>query len=246
MADQRQVSGNPTSVAAVVFDLFNTLTAPIDDLVFRSSLKEMARAVGTGPVAFTQGWLDLWRQLFDGTLPTTEAGVRAVCDAIGVPVHAEAISEAVKIRAEFLRGTLRPRVDAVATLTQLRALGLRTALISNCSPGVPVLRPTTPYADVMGLPLFSCVEGLLKPDPAIFLRACQRLDVDPQACVYVGDGGDHELTSAESVGMRAVLITTPEERTAAYDSERASWRGEAIEALSKLSGLTTGAEAAAD
>ena len=245
MADQHPGLGCDTPVAAVVFDLFNTLTAPVDDVEFRSSLQEMAHAVGADSGAFTQGWFDQWRERFDGTFPTSETGVRVVCDAIGVWVDTEAISEAMRIRAEFSRRTLRPRTDAVATLTQLRALGLRTALISNCSPDVPVLWPTTPFAQTIEEPSFSCVEGLTKPDPAIFLRACERLGMDPQACVYVGDGGDHELTGAESVGMRAVLITTPEERAAAYDSERTSWRGETIEALSELPNLITGAEAAA-
>ena len=68
--------------------------------------------------------------------------------------------------------------------------------------------------------------------------------MEPRGCVYVGDGGSRELTGAQRVGMRAILITTPVE-SAAYSSERASWRGEAIDALSELPGLITGAGAAA-
>ena len=60
------------------------------------------------------------------------------------------------------------------------------------------------------------------------------------AMTYVGDGGSRELTGAERVGMHAILITTPVE-SAAYSSERISWRGEAINALSELPGLITGA-----
>ena len=245
MPDQCRGSSGDTPVAAVVFDLFNTLTAPVDDLEFRSSLREMALAVDADPGAFTEGWLHLWRELFDGTLPTTEAGVRGVCEAIGARVSETAVRRAVQVRAAFSRQMLQPRPDAVATLTRLRALGLQTALVSNCSPAVPVLWPTTPFARAIDEPLFSCVEGLLKPDPAIYRRACARLRVDPRACVYVGDGGDHELTGAASVGMRAVLVRTPDERAAAYDSERVSWPGEAINALSELPGLIIGAGAAA-
>ena len=243
MADQCKGSSGDTPVAAVVFDLFNTLTAPVDDLRFRSSLREMALAVDADPDAFTQGWFHLWRERFDGTFPTTQAGVRGVCAAIGARVSETAVRRAVQVRAAFSRQTLQPRRDAVATLTRLRALDLQTALVSNCSPAIPVLWPTTPFARAIDEPLFSCVEGLLKPDPAIYLRVCGRLRVNPRACVYVGDGGDHELTGAASVGMRAVLIKTPEERAAAYDSERASWRGEAIDSLSELPGLIAGAEA---
>ena len=75
-------------------------------------------------------------------------------------------------------------------------MGLRTALISNCSPDVPELWPTTPYVQLIDEPLFSCVERLVKPDSNLYLRAWTRLGVGPEDCVYVGDGGDHELTGA--------------------------------------------------
>lgn len=163
---------------------------------------------------------------------------------IGEQVDAEGIRKASGIRAEFARRTLQPRPDAVATLGKIRALRLRTALISDCSPPVPALWPATPLAQLVEEPLFSCTEGLIKPNPALYLRACERLGVDPAACVYVGDGGNGELSGAERVGMRAILIRTPAS-SAAYDSERTSWPGEANDALSEIPGLITGEGAAA-
>ena len=240
MAGQSQGSSGGAPVAAVVFDLFNTLTAPVDRSAYRKSVIEMARALGADPDAFTQGWSHEWRGRFNGAHPTIQAGVQSVCEAIGARVDETAIDEASQIRFEYSRRTLRPRPDAVATLARLRSLGLRTALISDCSPDIPVLWPATPFAQAIDEPLFSCVEGLTKPDPSIYLRACERLGVEPRVCVYVGDGGSRELTGAERVGMRALLITTPVE-SAAYSSERASWRGAAIDALSELPGLITGA-----
>ena len=224
-------------VRAVVFDLFNTLTAPVDDGEFRASVRAMGLAAGVDPAGFTRGWFDLWWELFDGTFGTTDAGVRGVCEAMGAEASEAGIRRAVELRVEFSRRTLRPRDDAVATLRRLRRKGLRTALISNCSADVPDLWPTTPYAALIDEPLFSCVEGLVKPDSDLYLRACERLDVGPEDCVYVGDGGNYELTGAARTGMRAVLIRTPDVRAASYDSERSSWRGEAIETLSEIPGL---------
>ena len=244
MAGQSQGSSGGAPVAAVVFDLFNTLTAPVDRSAYRTSVIAMARALGADPDAFAQGWSDEWRGRFNGAYPTIQAGVRSVCTTIGARVDETAISEASQIRFEYSRRTLRPRPDALATLTRLRAQGLQIALISDCSPDIPVLWPTTPFAQAIDEPLFSCVEGLTKPDPSIYLRACERLGVEPRVCVYLGDGGSRELTGAERVGMRALLITTPVE-SAAYSSERVSWRGEAINALSELPGLITGAETVA-
>ena len=150
------------------------------------------------------------------------------------------LAGAEEVRIEFSRRILRPRADAVATLRRLRTLGLRTALISDCSADVPVLWPTTPYAEAIDEPLFSCVEGLVKPDPELYLRACGRLGVEPRDCVYVGDGGNHELTGAERVGMRAVLIRTPRDRARSHGSERDTWQGEAIEDLGEIPGLIGG------
>ena len=64
--------------------------------------------------------------------------------------------------------------------------------------------------------------------------------MEPRDCVYVGDGGNHELTGAERVGMRAVLIRTPHDWAGSHRSECDTWQGEAIEALSELPGLIGG------
>ena len=42
------------------------------------------------------------------------------------------------------------------------------------------------------------------PDAAIFERCLERLQVFPQECLYVGDGGSFELEAAEKMGMKAV------------------------------------------
>lgn len=224
-------------VRAVVFDLFNTLTAPVDDVEFRASVRAMGSAAGVNPDGFTKGWFDLWRERFDGTFGTTDEDVRGVCAAMGARVNAAAVERAVEIRVEFSRRSLKPRADAVAALAEVRALGFTTGLISDCSADLPDLWPTTPYAALIDEPVFSCVEGLIKPDPGIFRRACERLGAAPQNCTYVGDGSNHELTGASRIGMRAVLIRTPEKSAAVYHSERSSWRGEAIDTLSDVPAL---------
>lgn len=233
-------------MSAVVFDLFNTLTAPFERSAYYASLAEMACTLGAEPDAFAQAWSDTWRERFSRAYPTAEADVRTVCKLIGAHADAEGVRRASQIRAEFARRTLRPRADAAATLAKIRSLRLRTALISDCSPPVPALWPATPFAQWIEEPLFSCAEGLIKPNPDLYLRACERLRVDPEACVYVGDGGNGELSGAERVGMRAILIRTPA-TSAAYDSERTSWPGEAIDALGELPELIIrGGIAAAD
>ena len=47
-------------------------------------------------------------------------------------------------------------------------------------------------------------QGIRKPDAEIYTRCINQLDVDAQDCLYVGDGGSHELEAARELGMNAV------------------------------------------
>ncbi len=48
--------------------------------------------------------------------------------------------------------------------------------------------------------------GLLKPAPALFLRACEALGVAPSDAVHVGDRDDTDGAGARAAGMRALLV----------------------------------------
>jgi putative hydrolase of the HAD superfamily len=50
------------------------------------------------------------------------------------------------------------------------------------------------------------VEGVEKPDPEIFLRACRRMGVEPGAALYVGDLYPVDVLGARSAGMEALLL----------------------------------------
>lgn len=53
--------------------------------------------------------------------------------------------------------------------------------------------------------VFSCNVGLLKPNKQIYELAMQRLNVLPEQCLFVGDGGSNELYGAKSANMRTVF-----------------------------------------
>ncbi|NHM33632.1 HAD family hydrolase [Neobacillus terrae] len=47
-------------------------------------------------------------------------------------------------------------------------------------------------------------EGLKKPDPNIFLRALNQLNVLPNQSVYVGDHPENDVKAAQKVGMKGI------------------------------------------
>ncbi len=47
-------------------------------------------------------------------------------------------------------------------------------------------------------------EGLKKPDPNLFLRALNQLNVSPNHSVYVGDHPENDVKAAQKVGMKGI------------------------------------------
>ncbi|HTE39345.1 MAG TPA: HAD-IA family hydrolase [Steroidobacteraceae bacterium] len=53
--------------------------------------------------------------------------------------------------------------------------------------------------------LESSKEGIRKPDPKFYLRACERLQVEPRQCVFLDDLGIN-LKSARELGMATIKV----------------------------------------
>jgi putative hydrolase of the HAD superfamily len=105
---------------------------------------------------------------------------------------------------------------------------------------VPQTWSQSPLAPRLDVVVFSCVAGVRKPDPRIYLNACTALGVTPQQCLYVGDGCSHELTGARALGMRPVLLRASDiERPLTPDCEVDTWEGESVSTLRAVVGLAT-------
>lgn len=94
--------------------------------------------------------------------------------------------------------------EIIPMLRLLKEKGMLIGLISNCfSEESIVIKKSIlyPFFDAVCL---SFDEGMKKPDKAIFKRCLEKLNVQSDECLYVGDGGSDELEAAQMVGMRAV------------------------------------------
>jgi putative hydrolase of the HAD superfamily len=82
---------------------------------------------------------------------------------------------------------------------------LQVALLSNATPDLP--RRLAAEPDLTGLfdvVVISALEGLRKPDPAIYERVCRRLRLSPPACVLIDDK-IRNVEAAIAFGMSAIL-----------------------------------------
>lgn len=221
---------------AVIFDLWGTLIDNVPDDIFERVQKQMATIVHAPEDDFDRLWsVDTWVQRSTGALPTVEAAIEYVCHALGVTVDDERVKEAARIRIDLTRRMLVPRPDTLETLQRLQTAGYKVGLISDCTVEVPELWPATPMAPLIDVTIFSCSVGIKKPDPRIYLLACEQLGVAPQKCLYMGDGASRELTGARNVGMHPVMIRPHHEdfsNTRRFDE--IDWDGPRIAAVREI------------
>ena len=115
---------------------------------------------------------------------------------------------------------LSPKPEAVAQAAQSRAAFTEKALV--------------PRSDAIVI-LTRLKDKGHKLDPRIYRRACAALAADPQRCLYVGDGGSHELSAALRVGLDPVLIQLP--KGTKNDAHRTDAEERSGPTISSLTGI---------
>lgn len=98
--------------------------------------------------------------------------------------------------------------DALPMLARLEAIpGVRLGIITNGDPAFQGRKlAAVRLADRFATVVASGAEGVVKPDPAIFRIACERLGVEPERAVYVGDRLRTDALGAAGAGLTGVWI----------------------------------------
>lgn len=230
-----------SGLGAVVFDLFGTLVYEFPRADWDGWLDTAAAVLEADPDAFHAAWAATAIDRQTGAAGDVEENLRTVAARAGAWPSDSQLAEVLEARAELYRKWFVPRPGAEEVLRELRSRGTPTALISMCAPDTPALWRASPLGGLVDVEVFSCEAALRKPDPAIYLLACERLGVEASACLYVGDGAYAELTGAAAVGMRAVLIRDPADADVeALRPEAEDWPGEAVADLRELLPLLGG------
>jgi putative hydrolase of the HAD superfamily len=187
----------------VIFDLWDTLV--LWDVPGSHALYgRMAAHAGIDADVMTRAWQDT--HIEQSTVPLVENMVAVLERAGADSAHVNALSE---MRRTHTREALVAREGAIETLEELKRRGFRLGLISVCSGDVEDVWDDTALAPHFDDVVLSCSVGLRKPDPAIYRLSCERLGIEPESCLFVGDGANDELAGAERVGMKAVCILRP-------------------------------------
>jgi putative hydrolase of the HAD superfamily len=183
---------------AVIFDFYGTLVPIYTVNPYHELLSAMADEIGIPTDFFIDRWLSTFRERVMGKLPNVHSNIRKICDEFGVSPTKEQCDVAVEMRHEFTKNHIRPKKDAIRTLSRIKESGFGLGLITDCSSELPLIWKETEFAPYFDATLFSCMEGTKKPDPSIYRKACTLLNVSPGACLYIGDGGSNEQGDADS------------------------------------------------
>lgn len=90
---------------------------------------------------------------------------------------------------------------------RLKERGYGVFILSNVSSRFrSEFAPRIPLYDVADGALVSAEEHMMKPDPIIFLRFCERFGVEPASCLFVDDTAVN-CVGAERAGMHAFHFT---------------------------------------
>lgn len=195
----------PADIEVVLFDFGGVLlTSPFD-----------AFAAYEAEVDLPQGTV----RRINSTNPDDNAWARferrqVDAEQFGRLFEAEAAAQGYIVDAarilEGLHGTLRPTmVEALRRCSDR----LRTGMLTNNITPIDSQPFSDAVLEVVGLfdeVIQSSVEGCRKPEPRIYEIACERLGVEPVACVFLDDLGIN-LKPARAMGMTTIKVVDPEE-----------------------------------
>lgn len=124
--------------------------------------------------------------------------------ALGVEVGAVTSWRVLGSLATEITST-RMRSGMADIWTELRGAGLRLAVCSNLSSDyVKALRRQLP--DRPDVEVLSCKVGAIKPEPAIYARVLDGLQIEAGKVLFVGDTLRADIEGPQAAGMKALHV----------------------------------------
>jgi putative hydrolase of the HAD superfamily len=135
--------------------------------------------------------------------------MQALFEASGLS-QLEALRAADAAKREHARFNLWRKVPdgLLAGLERARAAGIRLGIVSNSEGALMELLDRVGLSEYFETVVDSGIEGVRKPDPAIFRLALTRMGIGPEGVLYAGDIPEVDVVGARAAGLSAVLIDT--------------------------------------
>ena len=189
---------------AILFDLDGTLIDSVPDLA--SAVNQMLQKLDRE--TFSEDTIRYWvgngaQMLVKRAL----SGQTVINESIDPALFEKALDIFLTLYAKSLCKDTMPYPNVSDTLHTLKGSGYRLVIVTN--------KPYDFVAPILkGLNIDSLFEFWLggdsldkkKPDPLPLLRACEKLDLNVDQCVMVGDSRN-DLLAAKAAGMQSIGVT---------------------------------------
>jgi epoxide hydrolase-like predicted phosphatase len=181
------------TVSAFIFDYGGVLMRTVDPTARRELERQFNLDQGQAfeLVFHSPHWNDVQHGRIDSEVFWADVGERLGLDA----------GETQAFRRGFWAGDQLDQ-ELVDHIRHLRHQGYRTALLSNAPGGMRGYLERVGLVDAFDAITISGEEGVVKPDPEIYQRALDRLDIAPREAVFIDDMRVN-TDAARSMGLHA-------------------------------------------
>lgn len=188
-------------IKAVLFDMFETLVTHFESPVYMA--KQICADIGITEQKFREIWdtTDEDRTLGKKSLEEVIEAILRANNCYSCELFEMIIEKRKQSKVECFNHI---HSEITPMLTAIKEMNIKVGLITNCYFEERDAIQNSVLFDYFDAVCMSCELGLSKPDAAIFQRCTQALEVAPDECLYVGDGGSFELESAQALGMHPI------------------------------------------
>jgi HAD superfamily hydrolase (TIGR01662 family) len=204
----------------VLFDMGFTLAyfVPNQKLIVQQALRNAGLEKSEEEIdsAIQVVWGDYYRDAAMVTFPATEEYDRqsmiklsqGMLDELGMGKDPNALRiYTSSLEASFGHpDTLRPYPEVVDVLTFLQSQNLRMGIVSNWSWNLKSRVAQVGLDHFFEVIWASAYAGCNKPHPDIFGQAMDRMNLDGERVLYVGDSYEHDVLGARNAGLDVVLV----------------------------------------
>jgi putative hydrolase of the HAD superfamily len=192
--------------AAVLLDLYDTV-AESDWPVWRNTL---SKVIGVEARVLDDAFRLTRPARSEGVFGSVEGDMAAVLEAMGFdPPPPDLVRDLASYEHEFTQEHVRLYPDALPAVEALRAAGIPTALVSNCSYNTRPVVERLRLHELFDAIVLSFEVGARKPQRAIYEAALGTVgDPEPSATLFVDDQAAY-CDGARGLGINTRLILRP-------------------------------------
>lgn len=153
-----------------------------------------------------------FRGPYDEGLIDTKTYWEQITEVVKLNITEELV-EQLRLEDSYSWTSMNPQM--VGLVSEVKALGYKTAILSNINDGVlTYIREHFDWLNTFDYEFYSCEMKLIKPGKAIYQAVIDELGMPAEACFFIDDTPAN-IEGAKSVGMAGVVFESYEQVKAA-------------------------------